>query len=234
MLLHIHIQAMIATLGMLVTTLLWVKGVYGAPWLFMMASSGTVYVAYRWVKDFTATMDKTKRQGLMLGAFGIGMFLFSYAMVPLYHILCHGAATIEAEVTHHPLEVDIMYERYRSIPVAVSLSKKRLSLTSKSSELVYVTLENQSVKPIQLKLSIASQPRTLKPYFGLVTPELIELGPRQKTQFPVEVKFLSEVPDDLWQTALLFLFQDVQGVGELGKANSWEKMNGKYGQDGVR
>ena len=61
MLLHIHIQAMIATLGILVTTLLWVKGVYGAPWLFMMASSGTVYVAYRWVRDFTATMDKTKR-----------------------------------------------------------------------------------------------------------------------------------------------------------------------------
>ena len=228
----LHLKALIATLGVLFTTLMWVKGIYGAPVLFYISMAGVGYVTFVWLRDFTAEMNKTKKQGLMLGAFGIFMFLFSYAMVPLYHIICHGSATIEASVTNHPLEVDIMYEQYRSIPVSVSLSKKHLSLTSKKSEVIYVTLENQSVNPIQLKMTIASQPRTLKSYFGLVTPDVIELGPRQRTRFPVEVKFLSEVPDDLWQSALLFLFQDIHSVGELGKTNSWKKMHGKHGKHG--
>ena len=224
----LHLKALIATLGVLFTTLLWVKGVYGASVLFYISMAGVGYVTFTWLRDFTTEMNQMKKQGLMLGAFGVAMFLFSYAMVPLYHIICHGSSSIEASVTNHPLEVDIMYEQYRAIPVAVSISKKRLSLTSKKSEVIYVTLENQSVNPIELKMTIASQPRTLKPYFGLVTPEVIALGPRQRTQFPVEVKFLSEVPDDLWQTALLFLFQDINAVGELGKTSSWKKMHGYH------
>lgn len=231
----LHLKALVVTLGVMISVLLWVKGVYGAPFIFAIAILATAHVAYIWFKETVTDINKTKKQGLMLGAFGIGMFLFSYAMVPLYHILCHGGGAISVSgETSHPVEVNLMYERYRSAPITVALSKNKMSLVPQKSEIVYVTLENQSTQPIELKMTIASQPRTLKPIFGLVTPDIITLGPRQKTQFPVEIKFLSEVPDDLWQTALLFLFQDIQGVGELGKAKSWEKMNGKFGQAGVR
>ncbi len=230
----LHLTALAVTVGLVLSVLLWVKGVYGASVLFSVALVVAIFVGSKWLQETIRHIDKTKRLGLKLAAFGVSMFIFSYAMVPLYHIICHGSTVIEAGVSNHPIEVDVIYERYRSIPVSVAISKSHLSLTSGSSELVYVTLENQSLKPINLKMTVASQPRTLKPYFGLVTPDKIELGPWQKTVFPVEVKFSADVPDNLWQAALLFLFQDLEGVGELGKTNAWKKMHGMHGHDGVK
>ncbi len=83
-------------------------------------------------------------------------------------------------------------------------------------------------------MKIASQPRTIQPYFGLVTPTNIELSPGQRTSFPVEVKFLADIPDDLSETAILFLFQDQNGVGQFGKGDAWEKMHLKDNYNGVR
>jgi len=229
----LHIQALITTLAMITSVLMWVKGVFGASAIFTLSIIAVCYVTYGWLQETLRQVNTTKRHGLYLGAFGIGMFLFSYAMVPLYHILCHGSASLSDAASNHNVSIDVMVESYRSLPLVVHTSKKRVKLSSHGHEVVYFDLENRSGHALDIKLVIASNPRTMKPYFGLVTPDEIHLSPWQKTSFPVEIKFDGNIPEDLWDSALLFLFQDVNGVGELGKSNAWEKMHGKGYKDGV-
>lgn len=229
----LHLQALAATLAMIFSLILWIQGLFGAKAVFILSCLWVSYIAYSWLSDTLMQLDRTKRQGLLLGAFGIVMFILSYAMVPLYHILCHGSASLSGEGGVHHVAVNIMTAGYRSLPVKIKSSKKTLSLPSFGHEIVYFDIENQSGNDLDLKLVVASNPRTLKPYFGLVTPDTIHLSPWQKTKFPVEIKFEANIPDDLWNSALLFLFQDINGIGELGKGNAWEKMHGKGYKDGV-
>lgn len=229
----IHLRVLAATLGTVLAMLLWTREVLGSGLLFVGFSCWLIYLGVVWTLDVAKTMNQVKKHGFMLGAFGIAMFLFSYAMVPLYHILCHGTSALPAGQGDQ-LGVDLFVERYRSLPIGVSLSKKHLALEPNGHDIVYVTLENQSMDNLDIKLSIASQPRTVQPYFGLVTPSVISLSPWQRTQFPVEVRFTSSIPDDLHETSLLFLFQNVDGVGQLGKQSSWEKMHSRDNYNGVR
>lgn len=231
--LAIHIRVLALTLGLVLSTIMWTRDVALSPLLFLVFSGLMLWTGYGWLMETMRQMTRVKRHGLILGAFGLGMFVFSYAMVPLYHILCHGSASIN-EGSGEVLNVNLFTERYRGLPIGVSLSKKQMALSSKGHDIVYVTLENQSMKSLGVHMKIASQPKTVQPYFGLVTPSNIELAPGQRTTFPVEVKFLADIPDDLSETAILFLFQDQNGVGQFGKGDAWEKMHLKDNYNGVR
>lgn len=221
----LHLQALAATIGLVLSMLLWVRGANPAIYAFIACGVFLAYVTYGWIKDTIKVLDRTRRHGLILGFFGVAMFAFSYAMVPLYHILCHGNVALPESASSHPVDIDIMFEKYRGLPIAITVSESQLELGSGESRLVYVTLENHANKALDIKLSISTNPRTIKPYFGLVTPDVIHLPAWERTQFPIEVKFNADVPDDLWQTAILLLFQDINGVGELGKTDAWEKMH---------
>lgn len=229
----IHIQALAATVFVMVTMLMHIKGVWLSFVWLICASSYLFLVMGQWIRQSIGEMSVVSQQGIIWGFFGVGMFLFSYLMVPLYHILCHGGQMVMGS-GGHTLAVNLMAAEYRSVPVDMSLSQKQLTLGSDDEQIVYVTLNNRAAKAINLHLSIASQPRTLKPSFGLVVPDQIELLPWQQTTFPVAVKFKGHIPDDLWESALLFLLQDTEGVGQLGQTTSWKKMHGGSYKDGVR
>ena len=229
----IHLQALAATVFVMMTVLMHIKGVWLSLIWLTCASIYLMVTMVVWIKQSASEMSVISRQGLVWGLFGAGMFVFSYLMVPLYHILCHGGQMATGS-GGHVLEVNLMAAEYRSVPVDLKLSKKQMTLGSDDEQIVYVTLHNKAAKPMNLHLSIASQPRTLKSSFGLVVPDQIELLPWQKTTFPVAVKFLGHIPDDLWQSALLFLLQDTNGVGQLGQTTSWKKMHGGTYKDGVR
>ena len=223
----IHQLALIFTLIVLASLLSWIRGWLVSDLWVMLASLVLVGVLGIWclntVYDFKSQVN---RHGLILGCFGVAMFAFSYAMVPLYHIVCHAGGKREAveSSTYHPLELDIFVQAYRSLPVKVKASVRHLQLNTHNSEVVMIDLKNESNKSLDIRLTTTSQPRTLKPAFGLVYPTDIHLEPKRHIRFPVEIKMNEAISDDLWQSALLFLFQDVNGVGQLGQGDSWKKM----------
>lgn len=229
----LHIQALLSTVSMLLTMLLWINGVSFSGLMVAVSALVLSVVLIRWASEGFKSATPVSRQGIFWGAFGIGMFVFSYAMVPLYHILCHGSGSIVGGSNPNTLEVNILPMSYRALPVNIKLSKTNISLVANDEKLIYVTLENKAAKSIDAHLTLASQPRTLKPSFGLVVPDEIHLDAWQRTTFPIAIKFKGNIPDDLFQSSLLIFIQDKSDVGQLGKSSAWQKMHGKRYKDGV-
>ena len=143
-----HVQALFATLGMLLAMLLWIKGVILSGLLASIAAIVLSYVLMKWVHECWQIASPVSRQGILWGAFGIGMFLFSYAMVPLYHLVCHGSGTLPSSRGSHALDVDVIIQNYRSLPINITVSDSKLSLQAHDEKLVYLRLENKSSKAI--------------------------------------------------------------------------------------
>ena len=222
-----HNFALMGTVVLIVSVLSGVKGMWSSALWMTVATFFLGLTLMVWLYEAVqGSNTRMNRHGLILGGFGLSMFAFSYAMVPLYHLLCHGSVKLsqQSTVLSHPVEIDVMSELYRSIPLGIQLSESHVSLHPGDQQLVYVDLENESNQPLDIHLTISTNPRTFKSNFGLVYPDKIYLEGGQRTRFPVELTLDPSAPESIYQTAILFLFQDTEGIGKLGRSQAWKKM----------
>ncbi|UTC24732.1 hypothetical protein MMH89_00970 [Candidatus Comchoanobacter bicostacola] len=227
--LNLHVYALFWTVSALCSVVLLIKQVIFAQVLFyfllIVGGGGLAY----WFYDLQAHADnRLLRSALCLGAFGLSMLVFSYVMVPLYHILCHGVSASNVMAGQSAVAtVDVLARSYRNLPVRVFVDKDQISLAKGGAEQFWVTLKNDSTSSQNLKLLVVTQPREWRSSIHLVMPDYIKLEPNQLMKFPLEVVTKSPVSSDR-QVSMMLLLQDTKDTGLLGKTDSWRKMVREY------
>lgn len=221
---NIHLYAtawimyMLLAMVLMIQQLVVAKGVFYIGWLLGSA------LAFVWIKDvYSNATSPIQRSSCILGAFGVGMFLFTYAMVPMYHLVCHATGHGGA-AGGGGVELNLLARAYKDIPLGVSVSQKQVNLAVGDEAMFYVDVVNLSDHEVDAKMSLVMQPRSWQPYFNIVMPEDLVLEPKQHMRFPLAVQYTGAGSDMLAQASMMLLLQDTKSTGSLGKTNDWRKM----------
>jgi hypothetical protein len=220
----VHVYTTTWIVGAMLSLILLVNQARFSVPIFVLVSIIGVGLIIDWVYSFYQKNTGLNKSALILGSFGVGMFLFSYAMVPMYHLVCHAAASVTSQVIPQSVELDMIARPYRQLPVLVKLDQMRLDLLPEAVETVYADLYNDSDDELSIRLNLVTQPRALANQFEVVLPKVIQMEPHQYIRLPVQVKFLG-FTESLSQASIMLLLQDQQDEGELGKTDAWKKMS---------
>ncbi len=220
----VHVYTTIWIVGSMLSVVLLVNQTRFSTPIFIIVSIIGVGLIAQWGYSFYLRNTGLNKSALVLGSFGIGMFLFSYAMVPMYHLVCHAAASVTSHVMPQSVELDMIARSYRQLPILVKLDQMRLNLSPNSVETIYAELYNDSDDELNVRLNLVTQPRALANQFEVILPKVIQIEPRQYMRLPVRVKFLG-FTEPLSQASIMLLLQGQQDEGELGKTDAWKKMS---------
>ncbi|MDC3181239.1 hypothetical protein OAT84_03800 [Gammaproteobacteria bacterium] len=223
---NIHVYVVGWVILALVAVLSMVKQLFFSTFLFYMVSGFGLYLFWLWGIGVYHTRSHLNKSAFYLGVFGIGMFLFSYAMVPMYHLVCHAASAVTQEVLPQQVELDLITRSYRQLPVVAKLDTMRMLLSPQGSQIAYIEMYNSSDKALDVNLNLVTQPRALANQFEVVLPKSIQMEAHQRMRLPIQIKFLG-FTEPLTQASIMLLLQDKQDEGALGKTEAWQKMTMK-------
>lgn len=165
----------------------------------------------------------------------LGLFGFSYLLVPMYHLMCHGMgmhgqsmSSGTSKVTkNRMLTVHLLHDRYRQVPVKLTFSHHNLILKQDEAKQIVMMLVNESDSPQDLTFK-ASTTEGLSSCFQAELPfKTKQLMPREKLSAVVHVKRDKQCPT-LAQAAWGVYVFDTKETGKQGKFSNWMKMHKPY------
>tara|TARA_A100001015_G_scaffold270590_1_gene323290 strand:+ start:871 stop:1575 length:705 start_codon:yes stop_codon:yes gene_type:complete len=217
---HVYVTAWI--ICMLLAAVLLINEVFLSQYLFILGGCAGFYMIGFWSYSFLQT-KMLRKSAVILGAFGVGMFVFSYAMVPMYHLVCHATASVIEERLDEGVILNMVARSYRQLPLTVVLSNNQMSLRPDVAQKIYVDIYNTGNQQYEVKANLVVQPRSLSDRFNVLMPTDITVEPNQHMRFPIEMTYLG-LDESLPQASMMLLLQDKEDEGELGKTGAWQKM----------
>ena len=165
----------------------------------------------------------------------VGLFGFSYSLVPMYHLMCHGmgmhgssmASAVDPNAKPRMLSVHLLHDHYRGVPVQLSFGHSFVTLMQGQEKKSFVFLKNASdqVQSVRLKTSMTEG---LGSCLSMTLPfHEVSLQPHEVRSAELVMKRSMNCPT-LAQGAWGVYVFDTKEVGVQGQQDNWLKMHRPY------
>ena len=211
----------------------WPSGIF-----LVVITTLTVVMMYSGLQHTQAVPQrsfKIRMSCLKWSLVAVGLFGFSYALVPMYHLMCHGmgmhgqsmTSGTQTNMKNRMLTLHLLHDQYRQVPVKLSFSHHNLILKQGEAKQVVMMLVNESEKAQNLSFKASMTE-------GLAACLKAELPFKEKKMAPHEsYSAVVHVSRDhhcasLAQGAWGVYVFDSNEIGQQGKHPNWLKMHKPY------
>lgn len=211
----------------------WPSGIF-----LLLVTCLTAFMLYSGLRNSEAVPKRDSK--IRLSCFkwslvAIGLFGFSYLLVPMYHWMCHGMGMHGQSMSSVPskgsknrmLTVHLLHDRYRQVPVKLTFSHQNLILKQNEAKQIVMMLVNESSQPQNLTFK-PSATEGLTSCFHVALPfKTKHLMPNEKFSAIVHVNRDKHCPTLAQAAWGLYVF-DSKETGQQGKFDNWLKMHKPY------
>lgn len=190
----------------------------GAVVLLALTGIACMVLAVVWGMALLRQKNKNKRNaigGVSLALLGIGMFLFSYIMVPLFHLICHrfgmhghlmsiSAPPVNTEVVSQetpPLHLMVQAARY--LPLQLTASHEAMHLPAGQVVTLPVDIHNPTQRAYSIRWTSSVVPNAAAHYLHPLesTPTELMVLPGQVVHYTIELYVdpnIDKIDDDVF------------------------------------